>query len=234
MTDQGWVHPELLTTSDWVAEHATDDNVVVVDCDLLPAYQRLHIPGAVAARSRYWKGDGNDTDLFGIDGDKFAEHLGKMGIGNDDTIVAYDGSGGVFAARFWWTLDRYGHTNVMLLDGGLDQWVADGRPLSRENYRPKPKSYKPSTQNNHWACGIDDVAGAADDPSMILWDVRSDSEWTGANKRGTKRGGRIPGAVHLEWLKLLNEPVRTLRLPAEVRAELENLGVTPEKRVTTY
>lgn len=234
MTDQGWAHPELLTTSDWVAEHVADDNVVVVDCDLLPAYQRLHIPGAVAARSRYWKGDGNDTDLFGIDGDKFAEHLGKMGIGNDDTIVAYDGSGGVFAARFWWTLDRYGHTNAMLLDGGLDQWVADGRPLSRENYRPKRKSYSPGAQNNHWTCGIADVAGAAADPNVILWDVRSDGEWTGANKRGTKRGGRIPGAVHLEWLKLLNEPVRTLRPPAEIRSELDGLGVTPEKRVTTY
>jgi len=234
MTDSGWAHPELLTTTDWVAEHIADDNVVVVDCDLLPAYQRLHIPGAVAARSRYWKGAGNDTDLFGMEGDKFAEHLGKMGISNDDTIVAYDGSGGVFAARLWWTLDRYGHSKAMLLDGGLDQWVADGRPLSRDNHRPKPKSYTPGPQNNHWTCSIDDVAAAANNPSMILWDVRSDSEWSGANARGTERGGRIPGAVHMEWLDVLNDPVRTLRPAADVRAELEGLGITPEKLVATY
>ena len=234
MTDSGWAHPELLTTTDWVADHINDDNVAVVDCDLLPAYQRLHIPGAVAARSRYWKGEGNDTDLYGIDADQFAAHLGKMGIGNDSTVVAYDGSGGVFAARFWWTLDRYGHTNAMLLDGGLDQWVADGRPLSRENYRPKPKAFTPGPQDNHWTCGIDDLAGAKDAAGAILWDVRSEQEWTGANARGTKRGGHIPGAVHMEWLDALNDPVRTLRPPAELRAEFERLGVTPDKLVSTY
>ena len=143
MTANGWAHPELLVDTDWLAGHLDDPNLVVVDCDLLPAYQRLHIPKAIAARSRYWKGDGNDTDIFGIEGDKFAELLGKMGISNDDTIVAYDGSGGVFAARFWWTLDRYGHAGCKLLDGGLDQWYADGRPLSNENIRPKPTTYTP-------------------------------------------------------------------------------------------
>ena len=234
MTADGWAHPELLVDTEWLAGHLDDPNLVVVDCDLLPAYQRLHIPKAIAARSRYWKGDGNDADLFGIEGDKFAEHLGKMGISNDDTIVAYDGSGGVFAARFWWTLDRYGHAACKLLDGGLDQWYADERPLSNENIRPKPATYTPAAQNNHWCCTIDDVAAGIGNQGEILWDVRSDGEWTGANARGTKRGGHIPSAVHLEWMDNLNHPIRTLKPPAEIRKQLTGLGITPDKRVSTY
>ena len=73
-----------------------------------------------------------------------------------------------------------------------------------------------------------------DDDNFVLWDVRSDAEWTGQNTRGTKRGGRIPGAKHLEWLDNLNEPVRTLKSPEALRATLADLGITPEKTVATY
>ena len=76
------------------------------------------------------------------------------------------------------------------------------------------------------------AAGA--EAGHVLWDVRSDGEWTGANARGTARGGRIPGAVHLEWLNVLEEPVRTLKPADELRGMLADLGITPEKTVTTY
>ena len=234
MTDSEWARPEMVATTDWLGSHLDDLNLVVVDCDQLPAYLRLHIPGAVASLSHVWKEGGSGAEIHGIDGEEFARLVGRMGIGNDDTVVAYDGSGGLYATRFWWTLDRYGFQDCKLLDGGLDKWYAEGRPLSRENLRPPPKEFRVAPKNDHLYCDLRGVADCLGDPQSLIWDVRSDAEWTGANPRGTQRGGRIPAAVHLEWLEVLEEPLRTLKPPAELRRMLSGLGITPDKVVTTY
>ena len=233
----GWVRPELICETDWLAEHIDDDDVVVLDCDRLDAYLRLHIPGAVWSLSRYWKTDPrDDSQIHGMsDPDAWAGLVGRMGITPDTTVVAYDGSGSLYAARVWWTFDRFGHTNFKILHGGLDKWYAEGRPLSRDNYRPQAVEYPtPAAPHDDSICRLDDIPGALEDENHVFWDVRSDGEWTGANKRGTQRGGRIPGAVHLEWLHTLDSPVRTLKPPAELRAMLADLGITAEKTVTTY
>ena len=235
MADEGWAHPELLCETEWLAEHLEDPGLVVVDCDLLPAYLRLHIPGAVWAGSRYWKRGGTDTEVYGMDDPaEFAKMMGRIGVGNESLVVGYDGSGGLFAARLWWTLDRFGFHNFKLLNGGLEKWYAEGRPLSKENVRLERTQFAAQPVDLHWTCTLDQVAESIGDADHVFWDVRSDGEWTGENARGMKRGGRIPGAVHLEWLKTLNEPLPTLKPPAELRALLGGLGIPSEKRVTTY
>ncbi len=232
-TQTGWARPELLVDAAWVADHLDDPQVRVVDCDVLPSYQRLHIPGAVWSGSHYWKADGGDS-LYGMeDPDEFASMIGKLGIDNDTKVVAYDSSGGVYAARFWWTLDRFGHTNAAVLDGGLDAWYDEGRPLSRDNVRPEARSFTAQPAHSDACVLIDEVVSRQGDDSHVFWDTRSDGEWLGKNTRGTKRGGRIPGAIHLEWLNNLNQPVRTLKDPETLRATLADLGITPEKTVTT-
>lgn len=232
---EGWAHPELLAETDWLAEHLDDPNVAIVDCDLLPAYQRLHIPNAVWGVSRYWKGEGTDSDTYAMDDpQRFGELMGRMGIDNDTQVIAYDSSGSLFAARLWWALDRFGHTNCRVLHGGLDKWCAEGRALSRENYRPATKTFAAPAPRDDNNCRLDEVVALQGDAGHVFWDTRSDGEWTGANKRGTQRGGRIPGAVHLEWLDTLDAPVRTMKPPEELRRMLAELGITPDKRVTTY
>ena len=73
-------------------------------------------------------------------------------------------------------------------------------------------------------------------PDTVIWDVRSRGEYTGEDPRQNKRGGHIPGAVHLEWLDLTAPPERSgLLLPAaEIRRKLEAAGITPEKQVLTH
>ena len=188
--------PELICETDWLAEHIDDDDVVVLDCDLLDGYLRLHIPGAVWSLSRYWKTDPrDDSRIYGMsDPEQFAQLAGRLGITPETTVVAYDGSGSLYAARTWWTFDRFGHTNFKILHGGLDKWYAEGRPLSHENYRPQAVEYPtPAAPHDDSICRLDDIPGAIADDNHVFWDVRSDGEWTGANKRGTQRGGRIPG-----------------------------------------
>lgn len=235
-TSEGWAHPELLVETDWLADHLDDPNVRIVDCDLLPAYQRLHIPNSVWSSSHYWKGDlRNETDVLGVDDpERLAEVIGRLGIDNETQVVAYDGSGGLYAERFWWTMERFGFDKVQVLHGGLDKWVAEGRPLSRANFRPEQKTFVAQAPHGETCCTLAEITSKAEDDNFVLWDTRSDGEWTGANARGTKRGGRIPGAKHLEWLQTLNEPVRTLKSPDELRATLAAMGITPEKTVATY
>ncbi len=236
-TGDGWARPELLCDTDWLAEHIDDDDVVVLDCDVLPSYQRLHIPGSIWSLSRYWKTDPkDDSQIYGMDDPaQFAALLSGMGITPDTQVVAYDASGCLYAARVWWTFERFGHTNFRILDGGLDKWYAEGRPLANDNPRAVRSEYPaPAAARSDSVCRLDDIPALIEDENHVFWDVRSDGEWTGANKRGTQRGGRIPGAVHLEWLHTLESPVRTLKSPAVLREMLGELGITPDKRVTTY
>ncbi|PZC42108.1 MAG: thiosulfate/3-mercaptopyruvate sulfurtransferase [Chloroflexi bacterium] len=231
----GWARPELLAETEWLAAHLEDAGLVVVDCDLLPAYQRLHIPGAVWSQSRYWKAEDLEQGLHAIaDAEQFASIMGRLGISNASRVVAYDGSGGLYAERFWWTCRRFGFEAVQVLDGGMDKWQAEGRPLSRVNERPTAASFRAMGPDDSTVCRLDDVRGDCESDGHVFWDVRSDGEWSGANRRGTKNGGRVPNAVHLEWQETLESPVRRLKSPSALRRLLSEHGITPEKTVTTY
>lgn len=221
--------------TDWLAEHLDDPDLVVVDCDLLPAYQRLHLPGAVWSRARYWKQDDMEHGLHAIsDPEQFSTIMGSLGITNDSRVVAYDGSGGLYAARFWWTCGRFGFDRVQVLHGGLDKWCAEGRSLTNDNIRAQRVEFVATGPDDSSICTLEDVTRDSESGEHLFWDVRSDGEWTGANARGTKNGGRVPNAAHLEWRDTLEHPVRTLKPPAELRRMLAEIGITPEKTVSTY
>lgn len=235
MADAGWARPELLAETEWLADHLDDPDLVVVDCDLLPAYQRLHLPGAVWSQARYWKQDDLESGLHALaDAEQFASIMGSLGISNDSRVVAYDGSGGLYAARFWWTCGRFGFDRVQVLHGGLDKWYAEGRALANDNVRAERAEFTATGPDDSSVCRLDDVRRDCESGEHAFWDVRSDGEWTGANKRGTKNGGRVPNAGHLEWLETLEHPVRTLKPPEELRRMLAEIGITPEKTVSTY
>jgi len=71
-------------------------------------------------------------------------------------------------------------------------------------------------------------------PDRVLLDVRSDNEWTGTNAMGTKRGGRIPSAVHLEWTNTVDSTTKQFKPAAVLHEMFQQIEVTPDKAVTTY
>jgi thiosulfate/3-mercaptopyruvate sulfurtransferase len=232
-----YARPDLLASTDWLGEHLDDPTVRIVDCDELIGYQRLHIQGAVGMRyHHYFKEDGKPTGFHLMGPDKFAEVMSSHGIGNEHTVVAYDNSGGVYAARLWWALDYYGHTQVKLLNGGFRSWYNEGRPLTQHAARHERGDFRAQAAANDTLCTLDDVKAAIDDPNLVIWDVRSSAENAGTDDRPNKRHGRIPGAVHLEWLEMTEKPWPSGKLlPAdEIRAKLDGLGITPEKTVYTH
>ena len=239
MTEEGYAHPELLTETDWLEEHLDDPDIRIVDCDPFDVYRRAHIKGAVGIRvHHYIKQPGYDKEprKFPLVAppDTAKEVMESLGIGDGTRVVAYDSNGSLWAARLWWVLNYYGHTEVTVLNGGWQKWFGEGRPVTLDVPKPEGAVFNPKA-NPDLVCTLDYGTANVDNPDVVYLDVRSDGEWTGANDRGNKRAGRIPGAVHLEWLNFLQDnPYRTLKPAGELRSLLEQAGVPPGKEVVTY
>ena len=126
---------EVLVDADWVEEHRTDDNIVLVEVDEdTTAYDGGHIAGAVKLD---WKTDLQDPvrrDF--VNKEQFEKLLSERGISNDDTVVLYGGNNNWFAAYAYWYFKLYGHEKVLLLDGGRKKWELDARELSTETRHP--------------------------------------------------------------------------------------------------
>ncbi len=229
----GFAHPELLAETDWLAERLGDPSIRIVDCDEFPAYQRLHIKGAIGLRVHHYLKGEDDTYLMGPD--QFAETMSKHGIGSEQTVVAYDGMGGLYAARLWWALDHYGHTNAKVLNGGFRKWFEEARPVTAEQPHVERAKFEVRPGADR-LCRIDEMRDSIGRDDTVIWDVRSRAEYTGEDPRQNNHGGHIPGAVHLEWLDLTQPPAHSgiLLPPEDMRAKLEAAGITPEKQVLVH
>ena len=234
----GYARPELLVETGWLAEHLDDPGVRIVDADAPEAYARAHIPGAAGHP------DANITlktargETFLMGPEAYAAAMGRLGIGDDTAVVAYDAHAGLYAARLWWTLVYYGHPNVRVLDGGWHKWLLEGRPatMAPPGGRPGagPGRFTPRVEPGVLADGprLRAAIGRAD---AAILDVRTAAEWSGAADRGNARRGHVPGAVHLEWVNFVTADERRVFKPAaELREMLGALGVTPDKEVHVY
>ncbi len=236
-------NPDILAETDWLAQRLDDPSIRIVDCDEFPAYQRLHIRGAVGLKVHHFlkadgeRAPGQTAGTYVMGPEEFERVMSAHGIGSEHTVVAYDGMGGVYAARLWWALDYHGHSPEAnkLLNGGFRKWFEEGRPVTMGQPHVAPAAFK-ARQGSDCICGLEEVRDAIGREDTVIWDIRSRAEHTGEDRRENRRGGHIPGAVHMEWLDLTAPPVRSgLLLPAdEIRRRLEAIGITPEKKVLVH
>ncbi len=238
-SERGYTMPGIFVTTEWLSDHLSDTDLRVIDTDVPERYAEGHIPGAVNPVDHYYKTSLEDrTHIQGPE--QFARTMSELGVGDGTTVVGYDRSGGVYSFRLMWALHYYGHTNVKFLDGGLPKWVAEGRDTTKTPTSfagpgaATGTSFTPKANSDIFA-SRERVLDAIDDDSTVLLDVRADTEWNGLNKRGGPRGGRIPGAIHLEWVKFhTGGDVPVLRSAEEIRQLLADVGVTPDKMVIAY
>ena len=239
MTTQGYANPDILVDGDWLEARLDDSDIRIVDCDPYDAYGRAHIKGAVGIPvHHYIKEPGYDGDPRGnplvAPPDTMKELMERMGIGDDTLVVSYDSNGGLWSTRFWWVLNYYGHTNVKVLNGGWKKWYDEGRPTSISAAADADVTFTPRA-NDSLVCTLDYGVANVGNDDVVFLDVRSDGEWDGSNSRGNARAGRIPGAVHLEWLNFITDDSHQTIKPAdELRAMLAEVGATPEKEIITY
>src|SRR5437879_13790027 len=130
----------VLVTTDWLAEHLSDSNVVLAEVHENPdLYDESHIPGAVKLHWREDLQDPVERDL--VEKDEFERLMGRRGIGNETTLVVYGDKNNWFAAYAYWYLKIYGHGDVRVLDGGRQKWIDENRELTNDLPQVQQTSY---------------------------------------------------------------------------------------------
>jgi thiosulfate/3-mercaptopyruvate sulfurtransferase len=220
---------DTLVDTQVLASHLDGREWVVVDCrfDLAKPdaghadYERGHIPGAIYANL--------DRDLAGQrtgsngrhplpDPMEMAQKLGCWGVNSGTQIVAYDAQGGIFAARLWWLARWLGHQNVAVLDGGLQRWTAENRPLSTEIPEARPATFE-ARSTDGW---VDAKFVLENLDRITLLDARAPDRFRGENETLDPVGGRIPGARNRFYRDNL-DPTGKFKLPATLKEEFAPL-----------
>ncbi|QLC33396.1 sulfurtransferase [Halarchaeum sp. CBA1220] len=214
---------DVIVSAEWLDEHREDPDVVVVDVRDAWEYDGIgHVPGAVNVPFDSFRGGGEEGML--PPEDEWAALLGEHGIDEETTLVAYDDTHGVFAARFLVTALLYGHDRLRLLDGDYSAWM-QGHETSTESPDVEATEYAVERPADSPLVTLDDVEAALDDPEAVVVDTREPEEYA---------EGHIPGAVNLDWKEVVDEETRGLKARAAVSEIFASKGVTPEKRVVLY
>jgi thiosulfate/3-mercaptopyruvate sulfurtransferase len=230
--------PSVLVNTDWVAQHATDAGVRVVEVDVdTTAYDQGHVPGAVGWN---WTTELCDTLVRDIvPAKKLEELLGRNGIDNKTAIVLYGDNNNWFAAWAFWQLKIYGHEDVRIMDGGRKKWLAEGRDLSTEAPSVKAATYKAGTPDLSLRAFLPEVQQALAGKNAALVDVRSPAEFTGeilappGLPETCQRGGHIPGAKSIPWGKNCNDD-GTFKSFDELKALYAAQGISGDQPVIAY
>ncbi len=170
-----YAHPEQLVETDWVAAHARDANVRVVDMRIASAaYAAGHVSGAVYLSPVAIR-VGDRPPTFLPSPQEFEALMAKLGIGDATRVVVYDERGGIYAARLWWILNYFGHSNVALMNGGWGKWAAEQRPAEQETPAPASARFAARPQPR-WVATANDVVNAIDKPGVRIVDARTQAE----------------------------------------------------------
>ena len=228
----------VLVNTDWVAQHATDAGVRVVEVDIdTTAYDQGHVPGSAGWN---WTTELCDTLVRDIvPAKQLEELLGSNGIDNTTTIVLYGDNNNWFAAWAFWQLKVYGHDDVRIMDGGRKKWLAEGRDLSTEKSSFKAATYRAGAPDLSLRAFLPEVQQAVAGKKAALVDVRSPAEFTGeilappGLPETCQRGGHIPGAKSIPWGKNCNDD-GTFKSFDELKALYAEKGITGDQPVIAY
>lgn len=219
----------LMTTDELAALIGTAGLVVLdVRADLadpsegLRRYEAGHLPGAVFVDLK--------GDLTGRTGpgrhplprpEEFSATVRRLGIGPDSTVVVYDDSGGMWAARLWWMLRSLGHPNVLVLDGGITAWNAEGKPVTQATLRSTPGDFATVRE---WRGVVDRTAVSRTGATVV--DARTEERFRGEHEPIDPVAGHIPGAINLPHTGNLTADGRFLDTAALV-ARYADVGSRP-------
>ena len=185
-----------------------------------------HLPGAVSVPFDEFRAeDGDEGMLPGAD--RWAELLSSAGVAADDSILAYDDTHGVFAARFLVTALAYGHDpeRLFLLDGDYSAWSQE-RPVSRTVTEPTATDYEPREPETDPFVDYETVRAAVDDGDALLVDTREPEEYD---------AGHLPGAVQLDWRELVDTDGSRGLFPRDrLETILSDHGIDRDRRIVLY
>ena len=231
-----------LVSTDWLAERLEAPDVRVADAswylpqagrDARAEYSSAHIPRAVFFDIDDLSDERNPLPHMLAPAPKFASRLRRLGLGDGNTIVLYDGAGIYSSPRAWWMLRAMGHEEVFVLDGGLPKWKREGRPLEDLPPQPFPRHFTPRP-NNALIRDFAQVAQAIRTSSAQVLDARSTQRFLGREQepRPGVRPGHMPKALNLPYTELTRSD-GTLKPRAELRDLFGDKGIDLSKPAIT-
>ena len=238
---RGYAHPEVLVSTQWVADHLGDPKVRLVESDEdVLLYETGHIPGAVKVD---WVADLNDPLIRDyIDGQRCERLLRGKGINDDTTIVFYGDRNNWWATYAFWVFQLFGLKNLRVMDGGRLRWAQEGRELVTAVPRYSEGNIVVSERDDSRHRAFRDQVLEHVKHNRSLVDVRSPEEYRGERlhmpeypNEGALRGGHIPGARSIPWGRAVNPETHTFRPASELRTIYqEENGLGPSEDVIAY
>ena len=234
-----YAHPEVLVTTQWVADHTKDPKIRIVEVDVdTSAYDQGHVPEALGWNWQTELQDPIRRDL--IDKHAFEQLLSRSGIAGDATVVVYGDNNNWFAAWAFWQLKYYGHNDVRIMNGGRKKWLEEKRPLATDVPRVTPTSHQAKDPDESLRARREQIFAVLDRRSNAqLVDVRSPDEFTGkiiappGMNETAQRGGHIPGAANIPWAQAVNED-GTFKTADALRQLYGAKGVSGDREVIAY
>jgi thiosulfate/3-mercaptopyruvate sulfurtransferase len=232
-----------LVTTDWLDSHLNDPNVKIIDASYkMPGVQPLpsddfltaHIPGAVFFDVNAIA-DPNDLRPHMYPGaEQFARDVSALGISSDDTVVAYDSGAWVAAPRAWWMFLSFGHRNVKVLDGGLQKWTAEGRPVDSGAVAPKPGKFRAKLDPN-FVRSKEQLLGNLETRKEQLVDARPRPRFEGTvvEPWPGRRSGHIPGSRNVPYAELFDAKTGAMKPLDELRKAFAGADVDMAKPIVT-
>jgi thiosulfate/3-mercaptopyruvate sulfurtransferase len=243
MSHHEYAHPDVLVETEWLAKHLHDEGIRVAEVDYDPAanYQLGHLPGAVLMD---WKRDINDPLARDIlSKEAFQSLFRRAGIHEGTTLVLYGDFNNWFAAFAFWVFQYYGFAKIKLLNGGRKKWIAEDKPLTKDEPKLPASTFVAGAGQPHLRVYLEEVRASL--PSVKsgtagLVDVRGPKEFSGEitappeyPTEHAQRGGHIPGAANIPWAQAVNED-GTFKGREELQKLYEPKGITSEKAIITY
>lgn len=222
----------------------TSPGTVLIDTRDPDAYAAGHLPGAVNIRDIFTYLAMSTPDGVAAMRDKFAQIFGAAGLSGEETAIIYEqsmNSGFGQSCRGYVLLRYLGYPKVKVLHGGYAAWDAAGLPTTTEAPMPQPKSFAVDPKAAGVLVDLQAMKAAVADPNQVKLDTRDVDEWIAESsspygKDFCPRKGRIPGAVWIEWYRMMKPtPAGPMfKSPAEILAECATVGITPETPVVLY
>ncbi len=229
-----YFNPQLLVDVDWLEKNIDHAELRIIDFGRRPQdYGEGHVPCAafIARGSLAAVVEGVPNQLISVE--ELDEALELAGVSDGSTVVIYDDAGGLWASRLFWAMEYVGHRDVRLLNGGWDEWVSGDRDVCQVPASVSRGDFSPEVRPDILATK-DWLLARLDHPEVTVLDTRSPEEYSGADVRA-KRGGHVPGAVSIEWVRTLDEADSQVFLPSdELRFVYEAAGVSEDAEVVTY
>ena len=220
-----------LVTTEWLARHIDDENVIILDASVQISAKQLHIP---SSRRFDFKNVFCDisSDLPGMMpiSDKFNHEAKKLGINNNSLIVAYDNEGIFSAPRAWWMFNAMGHKNVYVLDGGLHKWINEKRPVTTA----VTKNFQAGDFNGHLDASYiktaEEILKIHLNDNVQIIDARPAGRFNGIEPepREGLRSGHIPQSINIPFTSLLKDG--EFLQTSELKTIFSNAKINPNKQ----